>query len=1000
MDDAIKENNIQKLRDNLKNEFFDRGFLSLEIFRQYMFDKKDALITAINNRVDEDIFDILIQNGVDVDFIDDDKGESPLYLAVIAEPGKKSSDGKVRNRDYYLKVIKLLIRNGASPFLRNRSGTTPLEEAKKIPDNKDIISFLEETEKNFSSHQDFTNIIDNVDDEDYEKVSDNLTKILEENPNVLSIRHGDGDNGIFYVIKYFYDTTHLGDILEIMYNKKKDIINEKLFGESPIMVFIQRYPNPSKNILEVFEKLLVMITDANEVNYRNYLGETMLDYALKLDNASYASKIREYFPDAKKGKELGKISDKNSIFFGETEIELDSGGSDVPSTPSTPRTPSTPSTPRTPSPIGTPERPPDIRADHKHRIVAEQALPDDKKELKELLLKELQESQVGTKGALKTVDKILHKMPELVNEPIGEPPAPPIFSIFGFNKEDDIDIFLSNLLNLNVDPIKTNSDGVTVFEKSIEVIDSRFIFEHLVLIFGVEKLITSPEQIPVLYEKIYEEHQKNIKNPENKFITSEMLIWMFDQSFYIIISSDSDDNYKWLPKSVSSDIINDNLLGLNLVTSGVFQNKAIKNDEKIFDFIMKKNPDINLFIQETKNPRTPLEEAIFRTAPAKPSSYMVEKLLIDGAELKFRDEGENAKEFKDMLYYKDSEWNLFDNQEYTEEYKKITALLYQALAIQLILMTPFINPKINADLMLKQLIQHHPEAFTYYPKPPLPEGTVLKTQEIDPNDEVFDVIMQSDEKISEFLEEDKDNHIVLQDYDKPDTKFLFNINDIKKAIAVDTTPLERYQYDEEVGPEREEQTEGVSGPGKKGGRAIVFPCHGFTESFNIQMSKVNNMEPYVNFNNISMVGGGLVPLLEVYDKILTKKVDERGQYFSYKVLAAKVDPIAGVSVINFDNKGENRYGGQINVVSASHCQEGQYGNIMTIIPAKEKSKVTLGGRKKNKTTKKGRKSKNSKSKNSKNSKSKTRKAPCKYKTINKKRVKRSRKRTLRKPKHL
>ena len=101
------------------------------------------------------------------------------------------------------------------------------------------------------------------------------------------------------------------------------------------------------------------------------------------------------------------------------------------------------------------------------------------------------------------------------------------------------------------------------------------------------------------------------------------------------------------------------------------------------------------------------------------------------------------------------------------------------------------------------------------------------------------------------------------------------------------------------------------------------------------MGRVKNLTPYFDLKGVAG-WGGLIPLLEVYDKLLNKPVAERGQYFTYKVLDDVINPLSGIQIINYLDTYKNRYGNDIDVVSAAHCQEGQYSNLTTIIPAKEK----------------------------------------------------------------
>lgn len=297
----------------------------------------------------------------------------------------------------------------------------------------------------------------------------------------------------------------------------------------------------------------------------------------------------------------------------------------------------------------------------------------------------------------------------------------------------------------------------------------------------MEHLITDLGQIPILYEK-----QKTSE------LLSKLKI-MFKQIFEIVISSDRDDNYEWLPPLATASIIPnllDNLMtvctGLNtLVRAGGFiygsrveldTPHIIKNDGKIVDYLLERNPDINS-LNLIAGEITPLYFAIFRMAPAEPSAYIVEKLLVDGAELQFNtkiEEDGTPKGIQDMLTIQGEPWNLFKRTKYADEYANITKLLYQACAIQLILATPYTtafrprSPQYAGEnwirsaksfqeqrgKFLKMLQNYHPEAFTYYRKHPLPEGTALNVREIDPEGKGYNVV-DGEVDIKEYLSENK-----------------------------------------------------------------------------------------------------------------------------------------------------------------------------------------------------------------------------------------------------
>ena len=81
--------------------------------------------------------------------------------------------------------------------------------------------------------------------------------------------------------------------------------------------------------------------------------------------------------------------------------------------------------------------------------------------------------------------------------------------------------------------------------------------------------------------------------------------------------------------------------------------------------------------------------------------------------------------------------------------------------------------------------------------------------------------MQDDEKIGDYLEEDRENHIVMRDYDRDDSTFLIDLTNIRNAIEVDYSPLNPGEENEDELSDFDYDPANpnhVPGPGKKGGR--------------------------------------------------------------------------------------------------------------------------------------------------------------------------------------
>ena len=370
--------------------------------------------------------------------------------------------------------------------------------------------------------------------------------------------------------------------------------------------------------------------------------------------------------------------------------------------------------------------------------------------------------------------------------------------------------------------------------------------------------------------------------------------------------------------------------------------------------------------------------------------YIMFNLLKNGAE--FHKEYRNESTSRKNIYYlletledPDSIFNTMVPQSIAENCLK---LIKRAYAMQLILATPITlylrgwlnNPKGNKTLeehqkqleksckdfvklktdMVNNFIKHYPEAFfqqfslrrTSWSSHKISQlNSENKIQVINPSDRVMDFISLEDTKIEDFLKEDVENHIVLRDYSNPSATFLINIQDIKRAIEIDCMQVNIssgeknetnvYMYDPQ-------NSSIVPGPLRKGGRAIVYECKEKLDGSVVSLNMVNNLEPYFDFKSVGG-WGGLVPLLQLYELLFIPNVKERGQYFSFKILDRRLDPLASISSVMYpDTGGANRFDGMLNYVSAAHCQEGQYGNEMTIFRATNLKKVSLSGRVRNK----------------------------------------------------
>ena len=658
-----------------------------------------------------------------------------------------------------------------------------------------------------------------------------------------------------------------------------------------------------------------------------------------------------------------------------------------PSTPSTPPSPLSPSLLSTPPTFTPPGSPPPMRrrgdddlpprmGDLSINVTEESSagreilppvtieLPEDPKELEKLYFEEankLIEQSVTNEqvdNILQILKQILEKDKGLVNKYIGDTGLTLIMfaariispKVNYDQKESLIELCLEN----DADLVIKSSEGLTVLELTIDE-ENWIVVEILLNYSHLQRLIPEDKDCLKIYNLLnaeYERYTYELKRtrPNTNYFNlfkkklkrvQILLKAVFGDLFHIVITSLSVDNYKWLPENLNPNVINMNV-GMEdlpdennyirtVCMGGTTDISDIKNNAKILEYLLKNGAhayNANPYHEPMED--SPLALVLFeRVETSNPSAEMVKLLLDYGAQVYMHyetvtEEGQYSEEFlwviidnvKEKRDSPPSDSSEDEVEWYQEEYNKIIALLYQAIALQTILLTPTTIMDGLRTLfeeerrkMLNNLIKFHPEAFQNYPKP----AQQFEVKKINPTESVFDVIMQGDEEIGEFLEEDRENHIVLQDYDKPDSTFLIDLTNFRKAIDV----------------EKDEDGNTV------GGRVVMYQCNEVMESFNITMGRVKNLTPYFDLKGVAG-WGGLIPLLEVYDKLLNKPVAERGQYFTYKVLDDVINPLSGIQIINYLDTYKNRYGNDIDVVSAAHCQEGQYSNLTTIIPAKGK----------------------------------------------------------------
>ena len=563
------------------------------------------------------------------------------------------------------------------------------------------------------------------------------------------------------------------------------------------------------------------------------------------------------------------------------------------------------------------------------------------------------------RAILRNIRQIFNKNKELVNVPLSNRDVDgvalytrsPIFWMTSKFDETYILPFLKLLKEFTVNPLIRDSNGNTILMQAIKEGDLPLL-ENLFLVFGFNEICINPNEdgVDPKLAMFYLAVEMNDNNKQQQRVrrftnneTSAILNKMFTYLLNAIFTDTSDDNYKLLPVPTSLNHIDINAIiqlydtkTREVVARATPLNFAfffrddtgniITNDDKIVEYLVKNGADVtdpqivHAFV-ETRIPfiydppsSNNISETFFGEGGVKSSPSILKILLATDAPVDLT----SVKFLEKVL-------NIPDNKPYVRELEEMLNLLKEAIAIQFILMTPITtNPTLNMtdiEMTRSKFIEDNPDSFDTHTNP----YDNLPPLKINPIQTVFDPITLDEINISVFLEEDTENHIVLRNYDNEVT-FLVNLKKVRNAIEVHETPEGNLE----------------------GGRAIYFPCIGnINGRFHVTTRDVNNMEPYFNMTNVMGVGGGFIPLLEVYSKILNIKPSERGQYFSFKMTGEKIGPLINVNDINYNNNivNKNRYGHNIDLMSAWHCGDGTTGSVARIVAAEPLTvRVTnLGG---------------------------------------------------------
>jgi ankyrin repeat protein len=1018
--DALKAKNISDTRNVMQEAFFQNNLEALvsSTDPENAVLKNPPMVVAAKKIVEYELFLLLFYNGVDINATSGD-GRGPLhYLADITNP---------EDFPFTLSLTNSLINQGANVFMKDNGDKTALDIALEVPEGKRpekfelLIKEIEDRKKVQEPFQELRNIIDNLDENPIEKVVEKLGK-LPLTDYIVGLEDSEGLNSLMYAIKYFAEPEHLRSIYDIIMSID-DILERTFKGKTAPMVFLEKYPIYKPETADFFS---VLCSNVPDINHQDLFGLTVLDYAEKTGQQEYIDMVQAIPPGAMRGKDMPPNRDQFSMFFGQYAIypEKEQG--------------------RT------------VLAAIRRKALK---LPEDPVELKKMYFAEANKlisptlTEEEAEHSLEIIDQILDKDSGMIDKYIGESGLTLLMFSTKINRTlyNSIESLMASCNTYGADVLFKSKSGYTVLELAIDeenwpVVDILLTYHSLKDLIQEEKdSIKIYNSLNTYYERYSEELKKLINreealeedsNEESKEkIRKEkkklkkkinmlkiLLRKVFGQLFNIVITSSSEDNYKWLPENLNRNIVNMNLgiedlsddkNYIETVCMGVVKSTGdvIKNNAKILEFLLKNGvhaynelldhktlEEDTPFLDHKTLKNTPLGVVLFeRRPPSLPSAEMVRLLLDYGAPvyLKYKtvtESGQNSKEFlwtiieyvKERMTPTPTNLSPEDQETYKKEYEKIITLLYQGIALGVILLTPKTIVKASRSKMmfqderakmLENLIQFHPEAFTGYPKP----TEEFEIKKIDPNKEVFDFIEFRNERIEDFLEKDRKNRVVLSDFHDKTGTFFINLESLRDLIEVDYTPLNRGEIDEDnvvidsdnpdfnpVEPEHPRTNpmripvdgfnpanpDHVPVPGKKGGRGILFKCNKLNNEGSIVLvGSVDNFVPYVDLRGIA--GWSLlIPILEVYDKLLNKSVEERGQYFTYKVFEENVEPLAGIGNIEWidiNNRGTNRYGGRLNYVSAAHCQAGQSGSVANLITAEPMA--TAGGKKRRKPSK-------------------------------------------------
>lgn len=558
-------------------------------------------------------------------------------------------------------------------------------------------------------------------------------------------------------------------------------------------------------------------------------------------------------------------------------------------------------------------------------------------ELKELnkLLHQIFDN-VTDENTFSNIDKLLKENTIFINETIPKRGLPIIAEcMYNHPNKENVISLLKILKENNVDPTNTQYKNSLPISLAINFLNEEII-KSLLILYQIKDLVKNKSEITELYTSSFTSYKlvldthesENKQDLINKSKTIINLVFM--SILENVIRSDDDDNYELLPEDINpnivfldqqSEIFGKNFTVLMWVAFGKFLGRDIKNRVRIMNYLIENGANVNAtFIDPTFDEITSsvLNFALDEDNFNDETYDIIKILLVNGARVendyKLLDSGQLVN--RQILGVSNS----------PKINKKTIDILHQSELVEMILTTPYmlsIDEEDSEDLadhyrirnkLLETIYKFNPEYFSLYPKI---EDERLEPQIINPDDKVMDLFTLEEEPIKEFLQSDRENNFVLRDYNNSSATFLLSIETLKKVIEADFT---------KKNTEDTEDTSESSG--------VIFGCNKVNDSYRISKNDINNIEPYLDGRSIA-ISDCAIPLLEIYEKIIMPPVEQRGQYFSFKLFEKKLDPIANIAVINHNPyvPGYNRFGEPIQVVGATYCKEGQNKNIATVIKA-------------------------------------------------------------------